>query len=403
LESAPLHPHRPSESKPRPTAAERAQAADPLRRGAVIEVDVEKLVFRGDGLARHGGIAVFVPFAAPGDRLRVRVTEIGRGFARGEIVDVLQPGPARREPRCRHFGLCGGCQLQHVEYAAQLDAKVGFVRESLRRLGAIDWTADIPIRAAAEFGWRTRAEIQARRGHVGYFRAATHEIVDVAECPILAPAVETFVVGLADDPPRNAVHVAVGDDGVVATGHCAVVRQRIADFDFEFGADSFFQANRPLVDELVREAVSGAAGGLAVDLYAGAGLFSLPLARTFREVVAVEARGATVRRGEANAAKNAVTNVRFVADSAENWVGAASAERPDLVLLDPPRTGVGPRGAESIAMLGAPAVTYVSCDPATLARDLQVFVALGYRLASVVALDMFPQTYHVETVAKLTR
>jgi 23S rRNA (uracil1939-C5)-methyltransferase len=407
LESAPLHPHQPSDSKPRPTGDDSSPAAapasDPLRRGAVIEVDVEKLVFRGDGLARHGGIAVFVPSAAPGDRLRVRVTEMGRGFARGEIVDVLQPGPARRDPRCRHFGQCGGCQLQHVAYAAQLEAKVGFVRESLRRLGAVDWTADIPIRSAAEFGWRSRTEIQARRGHVGYFRAATHEIVDVAECPILAPAVETFVLGLAADPPSSAVHVAVGDDGVVATGHGAVVRLRIADFDFEFGADSFFQANRPLVDELVREAVTGASGGLAVDLFAGAGLFSLPLARTFREVVAVESRGASVRRGEANASRNGVTNVRFVAESAEDWVPRTRETRPDLVLLDPPRTGVGPRGAEAIAKLDAPAVTYVSCDPATLARDLQVFVALGYRLASVVALDMFPQTYHVETVAKLVR
>jgi 23S rRNA (uracil1939-C5)-methyltransferase len=369
----------------------------------MIDVDVEKLVFRGDGLARSGGIAVFIPFAAPGDRLRVRVTEIGRGFARGEIVEVLQPGPSRRDPSCRHFGACGGCRLQHVAYDAQLEAKVGFVRESLRRLGGIDWTSEVPIRSAAEFGWRTRAEIQARRGHVGYFREGTHEIVDVAECPILAPAVEAFVLGLANDPPKSAVHVAVGDDGVVATGHGAVVRQRIAGFDFEFGVESFFQANRLLVDELVREAVSGASGGLAVDLYAGAGLFSLPLARTFGEVVAVEAHGATARRGAENAARNSVTNVRFVADSAENWVAQATSTRPDLVLLDPPRTGVGPRGAEAIAKLGAPNVTYVSCDPATLARDLQVFVALGYRLASVVALDMFPQTYHVETAAKLVR
>jgi 23S rRNA (uracil1939-C5)-methyltransferase len=410
LESAPLHPHRPSASKPRPTGDDSSSAggiaadsAQSLRRGGVIDVDVEKLVFRGDGLARKDGMTVFIPTAAPGDRLRIRVTEIGRGFARGEILEVLQPGPARRDPKCRHFGQCGGCQLQHVDYVAQLDAKVGFVRESLRRLGAIDWTSDIPIRAAAEYGWRTRTEIQARRGHVGYFRAATHEIVDVAECPILAPAAVAFVLGLAADPPKSAVHVAVGDDGVVATGHGAVVRQRIADFDFEFGADSFFQANRLLVDELVREAVSGASGALAVDLYAGAGLFSLPLARTFTNVVAVETRGATVRRGEGNAARNGVTNVRFVADSAENWVTQGTPVRPDLVLLDPPRTGVGPRGAEEIAKIGAPAVTYVSCDPATLARDLQIFVALGYRLASVVALDMFPQTYHVETVAKLVR
>src|SRR5204863_5985102 len=128
------------------------------------------LVFRGDGLARVGGMTVFVRFAAPGDKLRIRVTETGKGFARGRILEVLEAGASRRDPRCRHFGTCGGCQLQHVAYPAQLEAKAGFVRESLKRLGGIDWTGDIPVRSAAEYGWRSRAELQARARHVGYFR-----------------------------------------------------------------------------------------------------------------------------------------------------------------------------------------------------------------------------------------
>jgi 23S rRNA (uracil1939-C5)-methyltransferase len=367
----------------------------------VVEVDVEKLVFGGDGLARFGAQIVFVPFAAPGDRLRIRVTEVGKAFARGAIVEVVKPGPSRRDPKCRHFGACGGCHLQHVAYAAQLDAKAAFVRESLRRIGHIDWTDEIPVRAAAEWGYRTRTELQARRRHLGYFRAGTHEIVDVEECPILVPEAEAFVRGLRADPPRNAVHVAVGDDGNVVTGGGAAIRQRVAGFDFEFAADSFFQGNRLLADELVREATGGAAGDLAIDLFAGAGLFSLPLSRGFREVVAVESRRAASRRAEANAARAAVTNVRFVAESVEPWLARPLPSPPDLVLLDPPRTGAGPNVVGAIAALGARDVTYVSCDPATLARDLSLFLARGYRLVSVVALDLFPQTYHVETVAKL--
>lgn len=424
-----MHRNRPSLPKPRATgdASRRGQtpsleggdgvarAAEPddaergqtpklegrLARGQVVEVDVEKIVFGGDGLARTGAQVVFVPFAAPGDRLRIRVTDVGKSFARGAIVEVVKPGPSRRDPRCRHFGACGGCHLQHVDYAAQLDAKAAFVRESLRRIGHVDWTGDIPVRAAAEWAYRTRAELQARRGHVGYFRAGTHEIVDVEECPILVAEAEMFVRGLRAQEPRNAVHVAVGDDGNVVTGGGAAIRQRIAGFDFEFAADSFFQGNRLLADELVREAVGDSAGGLAIDLFAGAGLFSLPLSRGFRDVVAVESRRSASRRAEANAARAAVTNVRFEAESVETWLARPPAAPPDLVLLDPPRTGAGPSVVGGIAALGARDVTYVSCDPATLARDLRLFIDRGYRLVSVVALDLFPQTYHVETVAKL--
>jgi len=407
--SATLHRNRPSRPKPRPTSPEADAPPDPsggaepsaLARGAVVEVTVEKLVFGGDGLARVGAHVVFVPMSAPGDVLRIRVTEVGRGFARGEIREIVKPGAARRDPRCRHFGSCGGCQLQHVGYAAQLEAKAGFVRESLRRIGRIEWTADIPVRSAAEYGYRTRAELQARRGHIGYFRTATHEIVDVEECPILVPEAEAFVAALRAGPPKHEIHLAAGDDGTVVTERGAVVRQKIAGLDFEFAADSFFQGNRLLVNALVDEAVGEATGGVAVDLYAGAGLFSLPLSRKFREVVAVESWRGAAKQGDANAVRNGIENVRFAAEPVESWLARTTATHPDLVLLDPPRTGAGHVVVEAISKLAPPAVTYVSCDPATLARDLRLFLALGYTLQSVVALDMFPQTFHVETVAKL--
>jgi 23S rRNA (uracil1939-C5)-methyltransferase len=399
-ESAPLQPNRPSRSNSPPTPPTRARL--PFSVGFVADVDVEKLVFRGEGMARIDGVPVFVPYAAPGDRLRVRIVETGKGFARGRIEEVLQPGASRRDRRCRHFGVCGGCQLQHVGYEEQLRAKGEFVRESLRRLGGIDWAAEIPVRHAAEYGWRSRAELQARGRHVGWFRAGTHEVVDVEECPILVPAAETFVRGLAADPPRGALHFAVGDDGVVVTGN-APVRRRVAGFDFDAPASAFFQANALLVDELVREAVGDAKGALAVDLFAGVGLFSLPLARGFRDVTAVESVRAAARQGEANAALNGVTNVRFVAEPVEQWLRGARDVKPDLLLLDPPRTGIGPDEIHAIARISPPSVVYVSCDPATLARDLKLFLALGWRLTSVVALDMFPQTYHVETVVKLAR
>jgi 23S rRNA (uracil1939-C5)-methyltransferase len=396
LEGATLHNTEPSVPKPLPTPR-----TGGVRRGDVVEVAVEKLVFGGDGLARVGAQVVFVPLAAPGDELRIRVTEVGRGFARGVILEVLKPGPARRDPRCRHFGVCGGCTLQHVGYAAQVAAKAEFVRESLRRLGGIDWTGEIPVRTAAEYGYRARAEVQARRGHVGWFRTGTHEIVDVDECPVLVPEAEALLARLRAEPPRHAVHIAAGDDGTATADPRATVRRRVAGFDFEIAPDAFFQGNRLLANALVLEATAGPAGALAADLYAGAGLFSLALARRFARVVSVEGRRAASAQAAANAQRNGIANVEFAAQPVEEWLAAHTGARPDLVLLDPPRTGTGAHGARLVAALGASAITYVSCDPATLARDLRTFAAAGYGLESVVALDMFPQTHHVETVAKL--
>jgi len=391
-----LHNNEPSVPKPLPTPRPGG-----VRRGDVVEVAVEKLVFGGDGLARVGAQVVFVPLAAPGDELRIRVTEVGRGFARGAILEVLKPGPARRDPRCRHFGVCGGCTLQHVGYAAQVAAKAEFVRESLRRLGGIDWTGEIPVRTATEYGYRARAEVQARRGHVGWFRTGTHEIVDVDECPVLVPEAEALLARLRAEPPRHAVHIAAGDDGTATADPRATVRRRVAGFDFEIAPDAFFQGNRLLADALVLEATAGPAGALAADLYAGAGLFSLALARRFARVVSVEGRRAASAQAAANAQRNGIANVEFAAQPVEGWLAAHTGARPDFVLLDPPRTGTGAHGARLVAALGASAITYVSCDPATLARDLRTFAAAGYGLESVVALDMFPQTHHVETVAKL--
>lgn len=401
--SPPLHRNDPSRPKPRPTSPDGdAAGVGTPRRGDEIEVEIEKLVFGGDGLARKGRLTVFVPFAAPGDKLRVSVVEARKNFVRGEIAEVLAPGPDRRAPRCRHFGVCGGCHLQHVAYPAQAAAKAAFVRESLRRIGHIEWTAEIPVRTGPEFGWRARAEIQARRGHVGYFRGGTHEIVDVQECPILVPQAEAFLLGLHAEPPNSAVHIAVGDDGTVASGALDVVRQRIAGLEFEIGAQAFSQANRALAETLVQEATGGASGELAVDLYAGAGLFSLPLGRSFAEVIAVESWRGTARQGEANAVRNGIKNVRFAAEPVETWV-AQTAVRPGLVLLDPPRTGAGPVVVEAITKLGAPNVTYVSCDPATLARDAARLAAGGYRATDAWPIDLMPQTAHVEVVLRLVR
>jgi 23S rRNA (uracil1939-C5)-methyltransferase len=397
----------------------------PVAVGEVHEVTIEKLVFGGDGLAHIGTQAVFVPFAAVGDQLRVRITEVERNYARGTIEEIISPSPARRAAPCPHFGVCGGCQLQHLDYSAQLAAKASFVRESLRRIGGIEWDRDIEVRRADEFGYRARAEIKVSRDasgepRIGYFRAGTHEVCEVSHCPLLLPAANRELQQLhAQHPliPNDAtrVYLTVGDEGVIvtpATGENARVteidalgtaHQWIASMDYGFGVRSFFQANRLLVEELVRVAIGEAQGKVAVDLYAGVGLFTLQLARRFEQVYAVEGNRAAANHGVENARANGLSNVRYEAISVEAWLKykAAALPGPDLVLLDPPRAGVGPQVIERLAAIAPPAITYISCDPATLARDLRLLLDHRYHIVSLTALDMFPQTFHVETVAQL--
>jgi 23S rRNA (uracil1939-C5)-methyltransferase len=305
--------------------------------GTTHEVTIEKLVYGGDGLARLGTQAVFVPLSAPGDRLRVRIVETGRNFARAVIEEVLEAARARRTPPCPHFGVCGGCHLQHLNYPAQLQAKAEFVRESLRRLGGIEWKGEIQTRAAGELGYRARAEIKVQRDltgrpRLGYFKAGTHEVCEVSDCPILLPAANRELQRLHAEPgliPKSAtrVHLTAGDDGVIvtpATGEnektpeidaLGTAQQRIAGFDYRFGVRSFFQSNRLLIEELVRTVVNDRSGQFVVDLYAGVGLFTLPLAQRFAQVCAVEGNRLAAQHGTENVRANGVTNVRYEAVS----------------------------------------------------------------------------------------
>ena len=393
--------------------------------GEIYEVAIEKLVYGGDGLAHVGTQAVFVPLTAAGDFVRVRIVECERNYARGVIEEILDSSPLRRTPPCPYFGACGGCQLQHLDYRAQLEAKASFVRESLRRIGNIEWGEEIHVRSAEEFGYRSRAEIKVERdeeggARIGFFRSGTREVCEVENCLILLPAANRELHRLRAESsliPNNAtrVYLTVGDNEVIVTpangedGRSAefdsmgTTSQCIAGINYGFGVRSFFQGNRLLVEELVKEAIGDAAGKLAVDLYAGVGLFSLQLAKTFEQVCAVEGNKTAANHGAENVRLNGLNNVRYEPISVEAWLKYKSAEvpRPDFALLDPPRSGAGVQVIERLAAMAPPDLTYVSCDPATLARDLRLLIDYGYRIDSITALDMFPQTFHVETVVRL--
>ena len=386
--------------------------------GDLLEVTTEGLAYGGDAIARHEGLAIFVSFAAPKERLRVRITERKKNFARGIVDQVLEASPTRREPHCQYFGVCGGCQLQHIGYDAQLAAKTGFVRDALERIGRIDWPHEIPIHHAEEFGYRTRAQVRIdpKTGRVGFNRAASNVLCDVESCPILVPELDQALRSLrttaatAPFADRAQVEIAAGHAGVAfepAPGDLpgGALQQTVSGAVYEFSPSTFFQGNAGLLEKMVEEAVGAASGSLAIDLYAGVGLFTIQLARAFKQVIGVENDQRSAGFARRNIATNRVTNIEYHRSDAEQWLNEfpqTSHPPVDLVLLNPPRTGAA-EAIPRIADLNPTRVTYVSCDPPTLARDLRGLIESGYELSRVAAIDLFPQTYHIETIAALER
>jgi 23S rRNA (uracil1939-C5)-methyltransferase len=425
--------------------AKREAEREGARAGDVLEVEIERVVPGGAGMAHARGLTVFVPLAAAGDRLRVRVERVKGGVAFAALKEIVAPGPERVEPPCPYFGRCGGCDFQQLNYAAQLAAKVEIVRDCLRRIARIDPPAEIPVTPSpAEWRYRSRARWQhdPRTDHFGYYELASHRVVDVAECPVVVPELQGALARLraALDPrsPSDAQQVlnrsrsnpspgarastseqqqmdarefeaVAGDDGVSLSppldeADDAERTRTIAGERYRFDAACFFQINHSLLAALVREAVGDERGEAAVDLYCGVGLFTLPLARRFARVTGVEANAAAAAFARRNLADAALTDARVETAQVGDWLSrrAARLAPVDLLLLDPPRAGAERGALEGMIALRPRRVVYVSCDPATLARDLRGLASAGYALDSLAAFDMFPQTHHVETVARLT-
>ncbi len=399
---------------PRRAAIDKHQIALRLAALDEVEVTVEKLVAGGDGLARFEGIPLFVARAAPGDRLRVRLVERHPDYGRAEIVALLAAGPGRRQPPCPYFASCGGCQLQHLEDALQVRYKAEAVVETLSRVGGVRAPPALEVIASEAWGYRLRTQLHTGRDaqgapQVGYFARGSRALVAVSACPILVPALEALLpelpARLGGDLPSR-LDLLVGDEGSLSAAPVAGdlphgdVPLTVGDLTFRLDARCFFQAHSTLVGRLVAAAVGAWGGETAVDLYAGVGLFSLPLARRYDAVVAVEGDRVAARYARANAKHNRLAAVEVVAQAVESWV--EQLPEADRVVVDPPRGGLAPPVRRALLARLPGRITYVSCHAATLARDLRELLA-SYRLESLTLLDLFPQSGHMESVAQLVR
>ncbi len=404
----------PSPASPRDARSPMSETLPIAVRLAQLEelvLEVERLVEGGDGLGRYEGIPVFVPRSAPGDRLRVRLTERRPDYARAEIVEVLAPGPGRREPPCPYFARCGGCDLQHLEDDLQPRLKAQAALETLHRLGGVPPPANLAVLTGESWGYRLRTRLHVQPGEpaaVGYMARASHQLVEVDRCPILVPELEAQLPSLPRSlagQPLKRLDLAAGDDGawtaapLVESLPHGEVSCRVGEFVYSYDARSFFQGHRGLLAALVERVVGEAQGEVAYDLYCGAGLFTLPLARRYGRVVGVEGDAAAARFLRLNARRNKIDNVEAVNRALEVWIRELPPGAPRVV-VDPPRAGLGVAVRRVLAHRRPRLLTYVSCHAATLARDLRELLQL-YTLESLTLADLFPQSGHLELVAQL--
>jgi 23S rRNA (uracil1939-C5)-methyltransferase len=361
-----------------------------LAPGDELELSVESLAAGGDGVARAAGLTVFVARAAPGDRVRARVTLVRPRFARAEISEILAPGPARREAPCPYYARCGGCSWLHLAEAEQSRARAAIAREALARIAGRPGLPEIEVVTSPRaLGYRARARLAYGAGRVGFRARASHEVVDVERCAVLDPETQAALEKLRAARPRGAGELEIRGFGPAVD---------VAGKRLEVAAGAFFQANRSLWErwlELVAEVCGG--GELAVELYCGIGFYTSRLCDRFARVIAVEL--------SPEAAASALSNSRaeVTRDSAEHWAPLHLARlRPDLVLLNPPRVGCHRNVSDALRASEAKRIVYVSCEPATFARDL-ARIGPQFRLRRLVSLDALPQTSHVELVALLER
>jgi tRNA/tmRNA/rRNA uracil-C5-methylase (TrmA/RlmC/RlmD family) len=353
--------------------------------GDEITIEAAELVAGGEALGRVDGMPVFVPSMYPFDVARVRLTEVRKGFARGAVVSLLTPSPLRRAAPCPIADECGGCDWTHLRLDAQLRAKERILRESLRRIGKITSLPPITVHPSP-LNYRLRSRLHEEDGAVGFYAMRSHRVVP------LVPECEVVGVETAKHPvPGQSWEV---EGRVVTEGELVIEGYHVS-------TEAFFQVNRHLLGTLLSLVSSLASGGstrrTAIDLYAGVGFFSRPLASLFGRVTAVEGSAVAI----ADAKRNVPKNVRLVHAPVEEWV--ERMPRADLVFLDPPRSGARRNVIEAVARGAVEMIAFLACDPVTFARDASRLIASGWQLSSLDLVDLFPNTHHVETLASFRR
>jgi 23S rRNA (uracil1939-C5)-methyltransferase len=381
------------------------------------EVEIERILPGGMGLAHAQGKTVFVSLAAPGDRVRVRVEREQGNVLFAVIEEILAPSPLRIEPPCPYFGRCGGCDFQQLTYDAQLASKAEIIRDCLHRITRLEKVPEIVVTPSPN-NWRYRMratwQMDQEQRAIGYYERGSRRVCDVADCAVLLPELQAKLEDIRATawrhfpPGLKHLDVVAGENGVSFAPAFAEFETRELSLTvrgevYRYNAEAFFQINPSLLGPLIDFALAGAAGKSALDLYSGVGLFTLPLARHFDSVLAIEANPMAARFARRNLQDAGLSNAKVITATVTDWFRSAPTTSAAFILLDPPRAGAESAVIKGILDLQPTSISYVSCDPATLARDLKKLIAGGYLVEAVLGFDLFPQTHHVETVVRLSR
>jgi 23S rRNA (uracil1939-C5)-methyltransferase len=374
-----------------------------------VKLRIEKLVAGGDGLAFLEGKAVFVPFALPGETVLASIASSKRDFAQAQLVEVLEPSRYRVEPPCPVYRECGGCNLQHLDYSRQVEEKALIVAEAFARTARLE-TGEIAAVPSLPFAYRNRMQLHfTKNRRLGFMRRASADVVEAPSCMVALRPIQEWMEERAGSGRAygELESVVLGKDRFLVFGYGdevwiegrnGIVEVSVAGKGIRFHMRDFFQSNLYLLDYFVPDALAGLSGDRAADLYCGVGLFGRFLSSSFRSLTCVEQNPHALELAKVNAAGAAN---EYYALPVEDWVRGDSARRAfDLVLVDPPRTGLAAPVREWLARAKPPVIVYVSCDPVTLARDSGHLVKAGYEIQTLKAFDFYPQTSHVECNAR---
>lgn len=374
-----------------------------FKAGELLEVQIEKLSLGGNGIARHSGLVIFIPFSAPGDSLKIEITEVKKNFAEGRILEILMPSSFRTKPPCPVFGTCGGCNWQHLQYSEQLNQKQLILEEQLK--GLIDpRLIEIIQPSPLEFRYRNRIQLKSKAGKVGFFKRGSHDIVDINDCPITLQEITAEIPKLRNNTDPNKLEkrleLQLDRQGKV----------HLSNEDSPFEGEGFSQINEAQNQNLIRELVNWCKPiqfSQFIDLYAGAGNFTFPIFEAFpkAKITAVELHPKSVQIGREKLKTRSLSpkQIEFYLSDVENFLKRSLIPKDSLVLLDPPRIGCSENVIKYLAQQPLQRMFYISCNPSALRRDILRLKSFNSRWQILRAkpFDMFPQTDHIETLVEL--
>lgn len=438
--------------------------------GQIYEVVIDKMTFGGEGIARIGKFVVFVPESMPGDKLKVKITEVKKNYGRGEIVEIITPSPNRIEPPCKYYAKCGGCSFQHIDYKEQLRLKKEIVEDSFFRFAkGLDIKINDCVASDNVFKFRNKiqwvASASENKNIFGLYEKNTHNVIDIDYCliadeqinnlsklirqkivgadPFVSPNIKHILIRksshngklvvvfiaaekadifkkiadelTADFPDVSGVilninpdktNVVLGKENITLAGD-EFISEKAGDLIFYYHGVSFFQVNPPQLNKIIKtiaDNVSLSEDETVLDLYSGVGVLSMHLAGKCKKITLVEDAQKTEESVKKILKENNIRNVELINTGVDDALKkiAENKEKIDLIILDPPRKGCTDAGIEYLKSIGAPKIIYLSCNPATLARDCKLLTSAGYKISFAQPFDMFPQTYHVETLIIMT-